>query len=98
MKSLRLWLAAAAVIAISSQPATSWATRAVGSTVTGEITSSPSTTEIEVAHRRYHIEANSPATETARSFFLGQVVDLVLSRPGANKEPEVVSISAHADQ
>jgi hypothetical protein len=98
MKSAKLWLMAAAIIAIGSQPATSWATRAVGATVTGEITASPSSTEIEVAHRRYHIEANSPATETARSFFLGQVVDVMLSRPGANKEPEVVSISAHVDQ
>lgn len=98
MKSAKLWLMAAAVIAMGSQPATSWATRAVGATVTGEITSSPSATEIEVAHRRYHIEPNSPATEQARSFFLGQVVDVVLSHPGTNKEPEVVSISAHVDQ
>jgi hypothetical protein len=98
MKSAKLWLMAAAIIAIGAQPATSWATRAVGATVTGEITASPSATEIEVAHLRYHIEPNSPATQTARSFFLGQVVDLVLSRPGVNKDPEVVSIAAHVDQ
>ena len=93
----RKYLAAAAVI-ICAHPVTSWATRALGATITGEITASVSPTEIEVAHRRYHIEMNSPAMAAARSFFLGQVVDLVLDQPAAGKDPQVVAISAHVDR
>ena len=84
------------IIALCVQPSATWATRAVGATVTGEITASPSSEMIEVAHHAYHIKANTPAEKTARSFFLGQVVDIVLDRPAADNEPEVVSIAPHS--
>jgi hypothetical protein len=85
------------VITLGASPVTGWAARAVGTVVTGAITASPSSTQIEVAHHVYSIEANSPAAANARSFFLGQVVDLVLTRGSASGAPEVISITAHKD-
>jgi hypothetical protein len=90
-------IAATAVVAFGLQSASVWALRAVGITVTGQITASPSPTQIEIAHHLYHIQPNSPAANSARSFFLGQTVDAVLSDPGINSEPEVVSLALHAD-
>jgi hypothetical protein len=89
-------IAATAAIALCLQSASVWATRAVGVTVTGQITASPSPTQIEIAHHVYQIEPNSPAANAARSFFLGQTVDAILSTPGINAQPQVVSLVLHA--
>ena len=97
MKLGKLWLRIAAFgIALALQPSAGWASRAVGLTVTGEITASPSTLQVEVAHRVYHVKADSPAAKALRTFYLGQVVDLVFDRPALNTEPEVVSITPHS--
>src|SRR5882762_6142712 len=97
MKLRKLWfVTAASMLAFSLQPQAGWATRMVGASITGEITASPSSAQIEVAHRVYRIKANSPAEKAARSFYLGQVVDIILDLPGANSEPEVVSIAPHS--
>jgi hypothetical protein len=88
-------IAATAAVMLCLQSASVWATRAVGVTVTGQITASPSPTQVEIAHHVYRIQANSPAANTARSFFLGQTVDATLSNPGVNAEPEVVSLVLH---
>ena len=53
-------------------------------------------TQIEIAHIVYAIQPNSPASKVARSFFVGQVVDAVLSAPGVNSVSQVVSLAAHA--
>jgi hypothetical protein len=96
MKLSKLSLIAATVaIALCLQSASVWATRAVGVTVTGQITASPSPTQIEIAHHVYPIQPNSPAANAARSFFLGQTVDAVFSAPGINAEPQVVSLALH---
>lgn len=96
MKLAKLWLVMAAFTTVMSlEPMTGWATRALGATVTGSITASPSPTAIEVDHKAYHIQANSAAAKNARSFFLGQVVDIILNRPAGNTEPVVVSIAGH---
>jgi hypothetical protein len=96
MKLRKLSLVAAAVaVMLCLQSASVWATRAVGATVTGQITASPSPTQIEIAHHVYRIQPNSPAANAARSFFLGQTVDAMLSNPGVNSEPEVVSLVLH---
>lgn len=89
-------LSAVFVVMLNLQPDAGWASRVLGATVTGPITASPSATQIEIAHQAYHIQANSPAAKAVRSFFLGQVVDVVLTAAGGNTAPEVVSISAHA--
>jgi hypothetical protein len=88
-------IAATAAVMLCLQSTAVWATRAVGVTVTGQITASPSPTQIEIAHHVYRIEPNSPAANTARSFFLGQTVDAILSNPGTNAEPQVVSLILH---
>ena len=97
MKLGKLSLIAAAVaVMFCLQSASVWATRALGATVTGQITASPSPTQIEIGHHLYHIQPNSPAASAARSFFLGQTVDAILSDPGVNSVPEVVSLVLHA--
>jgi hypothetical protein len=88
-------IAATAAVVLCLQSASVWAIRALGVTVTGQVTASPSPTQIEIAHHLYHIQPNSPASRTARSFFLGQNVDAILSAPGVNAEPEVVSLVLH---
>ena len=90
-------IAATAAVMFCLQSASVWAIRALGATVTGQITASPSPTQIEIAHHLYHIQPNSPAANAARSFFLGQTVDAILSDPGINSEPEVVSLALHQD-
>jgi hypothetical protein len=88
-------IAATAAVMFCLQSTAVWAIRAVGVTVTGQITASPTPTQIEIAHHLYHIEPNSPAANTARSFFLGQTVDAILSNPGTDSEPQVVSLVLH---
>ena len=71
------------------------AIQAAGAIVTGEITASPGAGQIEVAHRSYHVKADSPAEKTLHHFYLGQVVDLIFNKPAANAEAEVVAIALH---
>jgi hypothetical protein len=96
MKSFKvLVVLAASAVAFGLQPAAAWATRAIGAVVTGEVTSAPTASQIEIAHHVYRIKANSPAAAAARSFYYGQVVDAILDKPVANAQPEVVAIAAH---
>jgi len=99
MKLGKLSLAASVfAFALSLQPISALATKMLGATVTGQITASPSPTQIEIAHKLYQIQPNSPAASAARSFFLGQTVDAVLSDPGVGGQPEVVALTAHVGQ
>lgn len=86
----------AVMVAVSLQPR-AWATRALGSVITGEISASPTTTQIEIAHHLYHIKAGSPAAAAARSLSLGQVVDATLDRPPVHGEAQVVALAPHTD-
>ncbi|MDP9064997.1 MAG: hypothetical protein M3O06_03915 [Pseudomonadota bacterium] len=99
MKSASNWLHATVIVSILGAASTpGWATRAVGPTVSGEITGSPTATRIEVDHRIYHFKADSAAARDARRLFYGQKVDLVLSMShAANGEFEVEMIQAHAE-
>jgi hypothetical protein len=67
-----------------------------GGLVTGEITATPVTGQIEVAHHTYRIRAGSYADRIFRSFSMGQVVDLVLDSPPSDKKASVVVITRHA--
>jgi hypothetical protein len=99
MKSHKFWLAVAALgIAFSFHPETGWASRAYSDLVTGEVTATPISGQIEVDHKTYHIKPNSLADQVFRHFVAGQVVDLVLDAPPSNKSAMVVSITAHATQ
>jgi hypothetical protein len=97
MKLRKLVLAViCALSALAIQP--SWAIRAVGAKVTGQITAMPSAVQIEVAHHVYTIKANSPAAKAYRHFSSGDTVDLMLDRPAnRNETPTVVSILKHTD-
>ena len=70
----------------------------LGATVTGQITASPSPTQIEIEHTLYPIQPNSPAASAARSFYLGQTVDAILSDAGSGGKPQVVALSVHVGQ
>jgi len=53
-------IAATAAVMLCLQSGSVWAIRAVGITVTGQITASPSPTQIEIAHHLYQIEPTVP--------------------------------------
>ncbi len=91
-------LASIFALALSLHPLAAWATKMPGAIVTGQITASPTSTQIEIAHTVYPIQPNSPAASAARSFFLGQTVDALLSDPGSGGRPEVVGLSVHVGQ
>ena len=90
------FMVVALLTSLGLQPSLAWATRAVGATITGQLTATPSAGQIEVAHHVYHIKANSPAARTFRNFYNGQTVDVLLDRPASPAEPTVVSIAIHA--
>jgi hypothetical protein len=98
MKLRKLWLIMCALmISLSLQPTAGWASRAVGAMITGEITASPSATAIEIGHHLYRIKPDSPAAAAAHSFYFGQLVDVTLDKPAMGAEPQVVSITPHAN-
>ena len=98
MKFRRLWIIIGALmISLSLQPGAAWASRALGEVITGAITASPSATEIEIAHHLYRIKATSPAAAAAHGFYFGQLVDVTLDKPAIGAQPEVVSITTHAN-
>ncbi|HEV7614489.1 MAG TPA: hypothetical protein VGO37_21605 [Steroidobacteraceae bacterium] len=98
MKLRKLGLVIGALmISLSLQPTAGWASRAVGGVITGEITASPSATQIEIGHHLYRIKADSPAAAAAHSFYFGELVDVTLDKPAMGAEPEVVSITQHAN-
>jgi hypothetical protein len=97
MKQRKLCFTVVALLTgLGLQPSLGWATRAVGATITGQITATPSAVQIEVAHHVYHIKPNSPAAKAFRNFYSGQTVDVFLDRPASPAEPTVVSIVKHA--
>jgi hypothetical protein len=99
MKLRKLWMTVAALaLACSFRPDSGWASRAYNDLVTGEVTATPISGQIEVDHKTYQIKPNSLADQVFRHFTPGQVVDLVLDAPPGNKNAMVVSITAHATQ
>lgn len=99
MKSRKFWMTVAALgLALSFRPDSGWASRAYSDVVTGEVTATPVSGQIEVDHKTYQIKPNSLADQVFRHFVAGQVVDLVLDAPPSNKSAMVVSITAHATQ
>ena len=96
MKQRQYWSAVIALcsaIALMSAPA--WATRAVAATVTGQVTATPSSSQIEVDHHVYLIQQNTPAAKGYRNFYTGDSVDLTLERQTTQNEPTVISIVKH---
>jgi uncharacterized transporter YbjL len=100
MKSLitlrKLAPATAFALALLLGPTAGWSTRVPSGLVSGAITSSPSSTEIEVDHRTFHIKPRSAAQNAAVSLSVGQRVHLILNGPASDAKSQVVSISVHA--
>ncbi len=76
--------------------ANSWASRPLGTTISGGITATPTAGRIEVDHRGYKIKTNAPADKNFRGFSVGQMVDLVLDGPANSPNTSVIVIAAHA--
>ena len=73
-----------------------WTTRLLGKVITGQVTSMPAATQIEVDHQLYRIRTGTPAERNARNFHMGQIVDLELDSPSLTKGAQVVSIAVHS--
>ncbi|MDP9084391.1 MAG: hypothetical protein M3N50_11595 [Pseudomonadota bacterium] len=89
-------LVGALVVVVCSGTEIAWATRVLGVQVTGEVTATPMSDQIEVDHHVFHFEPNSLADKTARSIRVGQIVDLVLDAPANSPSAHVMSIGKHA--
>jgi hypothetical protein len=97
MKLNKLGMAAAAcAMLLCFQPKVAWSSRAyAGALISGEITAPPSSGEIEIEHRLYHVKPKSPADKILSSLYAGESVDAVLdSTPGGN--PLIISIVVHS--
>lgn len=88
-------LIAAFALLVCLGPTIGWCNKAAGGLVTGEITATPVSGQIEVAHHVYRIKAGSFADRIFRSFSAGQVVDLVLDSPTGDKKASVIVITKH---
>jgi hypothetical protein len=96
MKQHNFWSAMAALCgALTLMCAPVWATRAVGAKITGQITATPSSAQIEVDHHVYLIQKNTPAAKVFRNFYFGDSVELTLERHATDNAPTVVSIVKH---
>ena len=96
MKYLKVVLSSSVLtLLICAIPTVGWSTRAVVM-VSGEVTATPSFSQIEVAHRAYHIKGGSKAAEQAPHLSLGQAVDLILDGPASNPSAEIIAILAHS--
>jgi hypothetical protein len=95
MKRRQFWSAVALCSGIALMSAPTWATRAVAAVITGQVTATPSTNQIEVDHHLYVIQKNSPAAKGYRNFYTGDSVDLTLERQTTQDEPTVIAIVKH---
>ena len=91
------FVAAAVALIFGLGPNVGWSTRAYGDAISGEVTSAPVNGVIEIAHRSYHIKANSAAESAALNFYAGQTVDAVLDGPAGSTDSQVISITVHTD-
>jgi hypothetical protein len=98
MKAVKLYklilILAASTLALGGGTNLAWSTQAYSNGVTGEVTATPISGEIEVAHRIYHIKAGSAADQNFRSFNTGQIVYLVLDGPASSSTSTVIAIAA----
>jgi hypothetical protein len=85
--------AAAMVMSFALQSGIAWAIVPAGKKVTGEITSPPTATQIEVEHQLYKIQPESQAAQSIAQFHSGQIVDVALDVATSTM---VVSINKHA--
>lgn len=96
MKLVKLrFVVGAGIVTLALQMPAAWASRPIGSAVSGEVTATPTSGRIQVAHHVYRIKVNSPADKNFRSFNQGQLVDLILDGPPDSQSSSVLVIAAH---
>ncbi|MGD0501948.1 MAG: hypothetical protein ABSD02_04355 [Steroidobacteraceae bacterium] len=97
MKSLRPSLLSCLLIApaliAGMSPDRAFGSHALAQPIVGQITASPTSTEIEVNHHPYHIKAHSPAEKTSPTLNVGQKVSLILDGPSGDAKSNVIGIS-----
>ena len=98
MKPNKLAMAAAAcAMVLCFQPKVGWGSRAYAVVlVSGEITARPSSGEIEIGHRLYHVKPKSPADKILSSLYAGESIDAVLDGP-AGASALIISITVHSN-
>jgi hypothetical protein len=97
LKYAVLGSAAAMILALGcagSNPALG--ARLQGAVVTGQVTSTYTSGQIEVDHRAYRIKTDSAAAHTVHAVHLGQVVDLEFDGPVVTPTAQVITIAPHA--
>jgi hypothetical protein len=95
MKLGRLALASGALaLGLFLQPHVGWSTRVYAPVITGTITAAPYSGTIEVNHVSYHVQANSGAAKALSSFYVGEIVDMIVDGPPGGSV-EVISIVQH---
>ncbi len=96
MKSLRPGLLSCLLIApaliLGLAPGRAFSAHALSQPIVGQITASPTSTEIEVNHHPYKIKANSPAAKTSPTLTVGQKVSLILDGPSGDVRASVIGI------
>jgi hypothetical protein len=89
-------LIAAFGMAFALGPTAGWSSRVYTDRVSGEITATPISHEIEVDHHVYHVKTGSTAEKMLHGFSEGQKVDLVLDGPPGSNASQVLLITVHA--
>lgn len=88
-----LALMAAVVLAGTLFASPGWSNRVFSDKVTGEITATPISGEIEVDHHIYRVRSGTPADESLHGFSEGQRVELTLDGPVDASTSQVMKIS-----
>jgi hypothetical protein len=89
---------AALALALLLSPVAGWCNRVFTDQVTGQITATPISGQIEVEHRAYKVRPGSLADKALHEFSEGQRVDIVLDAPPSDKGAQVVKITLHQAQ
>jgi hypothetical protein len=84
----------AVALGLYLQPNIGWSTRVYAPVITGTVTAVPYSGTIEVDHRSYRVKANSGAAKALSSFYIGEIVDMVVDGPPGGAV-QVISIVQH---
>lgn len=92
-KAYVLALMAAVALAGTLFASPGWSNRVFTDKVTGSITATPISGEIEVDHRVYKVRSGTPADESLHGFSEGQKVELTLDGPPDSSTSQVMKIT-----
>lgn len=96
--SIRWFAMAIIATTLSLQPHAGWSSQMFSVAVTGEVTATPVSGTIEVAHKSFQVKPHSLADKILRQIKYGQVVDLVMDGPPDSGKSQVVAINLHSQR